>query len=336
MDTLDKIKADRRFVEVLVQENILNDEGRSAALDILYPADKWGIWVSRVLLMLGTVLILSGVVYFFAFNWAKLTTTIKFGLIEGAFVLSLAIAYWQSLERVYGQIAVLSAAVLVGVFMAVFGQIYQTGADAYELFVNWSVMIFLWAVLARFLGLWVLWWLVTNTAIWFWWTQDMSWTWDVRIYRDTLLALFNGGCLFAIDYFNRRGHHWLHEKWSSLIVGVLLLYCLNVPALFLILDRISAAHEIYAGICGIIGHGVYFYNYRYRTQNIWHMALWCVSILVLAVAFGGQLFLDWIGDESNSINILLTGLYTIAVFALAGNYLRKLTLKFKQSDEQHE
>ncbi|WP_315814113.1 hypothetical protein [Paraflavitalea speifideaquila] len=43
-----------------------------------------------------------------------------------------------------------AAAVLLGVLMAVFGQVYQTGANAYDLFLSWTIAITLWVVIANF------------------------------------------------------------------------------------------------------------------------------------------------------------------------------------------
>jgi hypothetical protein len=53
----------------------------------------------------------------------------------------------------------------VGVFLAVFGQVYQTGADRWDLFAQWSALIFGWVLLARFTPLWGVWLVVTNLAL---------------------------------------------------------------------------------------------------------------------------------------------------------------------------
>ena len=39
-------------------------------------------WLDRLLLGLGAALVLAGVVFFFAFNWGRITPFEKFGLIE--------------------------------------------------------------------------------------------------------------------------------------------------------------------------------------------------------------------------------------------------------------
>ena len=48
------------------------------------------------------------------------------------------------------------AAVAVGALLAVFGQTYQTGADPFELFLTWALLIVPWTLAARFEPLYLL------------------------------------------------------------------------------------------------------------------------------------------------------------------------------------
>ena len=51
-------------------------------------------------------------------------------------------------------------------FFAVFGQIYQTGADAYDLFLGWTLFTILWAFAIRFTPLWLTFIGLLCTTIW--------------------------------------------------------------------------------------------------------------------------------------------------------------------------
>src|SRR5918999_490511 len=99
----------------------------------------WHRFLSRTLALLGTALILAGVVCFFAYNWDRLGRFGKLGLIETGIVAAALVAWWR-LPRVSGQIALTAAAVLVGPLLAVYGQTYQTGADPYGLFLTWALL----------------------------------------------------------------------------------------------------------------------------------------------------------------------------------------------------
>ena len=106
----------------------------------------WKIWLDRGLLSLGIALILAGIGYFFAHNWDHLTDDDKLGMAGGAVLASLLGATWVGFDRFAGKLLLLAACALVGVYIAVFGQIYQTGADSYLLFTNWAFLIFLFSV----------------------------------------------------------------------------------------------------------------------------------------------------------------------------------------------
>src|SRR4051812_44863924 len=95
--------------------------GQSAALQALLRRRlAWRLWTERLLLILGTGLLLSGIVFFFAWNWRALPAWEKFGLVEAGLVLCAAGAAWKKLETLAGRLFLTGACVMVGVFLAVF------------------------------------------------------------------------------------------------------------------------------------------------------------------------------------------------------------------------
>ncbi|MET0204922.1 MAG: DUF2157 domain-containing protein [Casimicrobiaceae bacterium] len=52
----------------------------------------------------------------------------------------IALAVWRGLDTLPGK-AALVAALLAGALLALVGQVYQTGADTFELFAAWAVAI---------------------------------------------------------------------------------------------------------------------------------------------------------------------------------------------------
>lgn len=72
---------------------------------------------------------------------------------------------WRlGLERAAGKAALLAASLLVGALLALAGQIYQTGADTWELFAVWALMVFPWVAASRFSALWLFWLGLLNVA----------------------------------------------------------------------------------------------------------------------------------------------------------------------------
>ena len=97
-------------------------------------AGEWRIWIERILLFLGTAQIIAGIFFFFAYNWDDLTRWQKLGITQGCVVLAAIGARVAGLDSLIGRLLLLAAGALVGASFAVYGQIYQTGADAFTLF----------------------------------------------------------------------------------------------------------------------------------------------------------------------------------------------------------
>ena len=91
------------------------------------PNAAWRDFLSQVLLLLGGALALSGVIYFFAYNWAALGRFAKFGLLDFAIAACALGAFRVGLEALAGRALLAAAAVLVGPLLAVYGQTYQIG-----------------------------------------------------------------------------------------------------------------------------------------------------------------------------------------------------------------
>jgi len=189
------------------------------------PRAWWRRFLSTTLLGLGALLVLSGVISFFAFNWAALHRFGKFGLLMAA-IAAAAIAAWRLGERAAGQFALLFAAVLVGPLLAVYGQAYQTGADPYELFLGWGAIILPWVILARFAPLWLFQLILANTAIILFWAQVLK---DAdRFSLQLTLAALNGVAWIATEVLAHRQVPWLQGRWLPRLQAVMAL----VPLMF--------------------------------------------------------------------------------------------------------
>ncbi|WP_250163432.1 DUF2157 domain-containing protein [Psychrobacter sp. WY6] len=92
----------------------------------------------------------------------------KFALVEGALFVTIALYVALSFRRRFQlirQLLLLIASVITGSLLALFGQVYQTGADTWQLFFGWAVLIVPWVIIARFPALWLLWLELINTGL---------------------------------------------------------------------------------------------------------------------------------------------------------------------------
>ena len=132
-------------------------------------------------LWLGTVALASAIIFFFAFNWDDLPRMAKFGLVEAAIVAALLACWRVDLDSMPGKAVLMLLSLLTGALLALTGQIYQTGADTYELFGWWAVLILPWVLVGRFSPLWLVWLALLNLTVHFyfsigWETHPLFWT----------------------------------------------------------------------------------------------------------------------------------------------------------------
>ena len=136
------------------------------------------------LLAVGVGFTVAGIIFFFAYNWDELPKFAKLGIVEVLLVASVLLATFTRWNKLVKQIFLTGATFLIGTLFAVFGQIYQTGADAYDLFLGWTLFTILWAVAIRFAPLWLTFIGLLCTTIWLYNIQIAS----TNSWEMTLLA----------------------------------------------------------------------------------------------------------------------------------------------------
>jgi len=154
-----------RELQLLRSAGLVSARGYAAAVDAVRDEAFWVRWGLRALMALGAGQFLAGVVFFFAYNWHDLSDLAKFAIVETALVIAAGGALLVGLDRAFGQVLLIVASVLTGVLLAVIGQVYQTGADAFELFVAWAALILPWAIISRSAVHWLLWLVVAEAAL---------------------------------------------------------------------------------------------------------------------------------------------------------------------------
>ena len=154
-----------RELQVLRAAGLISAPGYADAVVALRDEAFWARWGRRALLALGAGQLLAGIVFFFAYNWNDLGDIAKFAIVEAALVIAAGGALLVGLDRAFGQVLLIAASVLTGVLLAVIGQVYQTGADVFELFVAWAVLILPGGVISRSAAHWLIWLVVAVTGL---------------------------------------------------------------------------------------------------------------------------------------------------------------------------
>lgn len=264
---------------------------------------------------LGSMLLAAAVVCLVAANWDGMSRWSKLGGLQGLMLVTVAITLWPRASAWIQTLALLLASVLVGALLALVGQIYQTGADPWQLFAGWALLMLPWALAGRSLTLWLLWLGVTQVA-WALWVE----VWPSRgagfvpgFVLISLLAL-------VIQEMARPRYAWLRRDAGARLVAAVLLAvsggwaALTAPG-FGSVDR----GALWWWLVAAAVTGVYYYAVR-RDLAILAMVL-ASAIVVGAMQGWTRLFAAGLDDVFS-----LTGIAILVLVAgtLAGSWLRRL------------
>lgn len=324
-------QASTRIINQLWQSDHLNTAARNEALEIISPPLALKIWLERLLLALSAIFITASILLFFAFNWAHIPPMVKMGGILSLMAV-LAMVNWALLrhgKKFAADLLLTVNAFMVGIFMAVFGQIYQTGADSYTLFLMWAILILPWAILGRISALWVLWLVVVNLAIWLWW--------DLKLYPSHFdddyiaigLTLFHLGLYAAMLMAVKFGEEWLDKKWTKLVLAIGFFVPISIYMLIAIVGYKTKYLDL--GFWVSLGLFVLIYSFEKFVQKSlpeYSVGFFCATlILIFALTRTIVAIVD-----VDMFGFLINGGLIIGLFYYAYKYYRHVIEKFEQEE----
>jgi len=285
----------------------------------------WRYFLDKLLLALGALLAVSGVIFFFAYNWDEIGRFSRFALVQGLIVLTLAAVWTLGLEKITGKVALLAAGVLVGVLLALVGQTYQTGADTFELFAVWCVLIIPWAFLSRFDLMWLFCLLLLNIAIILYY-KTFGGFFSVALGAEQLLwVLFviNTSALLVWEWLvqsgtsSRRSVRWMTRLLATVSGGLI-----TALAIFAVWGD-----ELFNSLPGLVGWIVWmliaYHWYRKVELDVYVLAIGVLSTVAVSNVTLSRLLFDSL-SFNGSFGFLLISLSVIVVSAMGAVWLKRL------------
>lgn len=128
----------------------------------------WLAYWRQLCLLGGALFFVAGVVCFIAWNWGAMTPLARMALTGTVVAGSGFASVLLGPDTRLGRVLLLVCGLGIGPMLAVFGQTYQTGAELWELFRVWTVLLVLLALAGKQTGLWFAAWLAANMfgALW--------------------------------------------------------------------------------------------------------------------------------------------------------------------------
>lgn len=245
----------------------------------------WRTFIDHLLLWLGGLALAFATMFFVAYNWNDIGRFAKFGMVE-VFVILAIVAYWKlGGHKVAGKVSLLVATIFLGVLLALYGQTYQTGADPWQLFFNWALLMLPWALIGRFPAIWIVWVVLINLSIvlyhqafrgvfWFMFGSDTGMLW--------LVFFFNTLALVAWEFLANIWR-WLSERWAIRLLAV----GSGVPMTGLVLHAIFDRGDIniFPGLVWAIWLAALYFIYRKIRPDLFMLAGGCLSGIVVLVTF---------------------------------------------------
>lgn len=274
----------------------------------------WSKFLKLLFLTLGAGFFVTGIIFFMAYNWQDLNKFIKLGIVETLIIASVLFVLCSKLSLQVKNITLTASSLLVGALFAVFGQIYQTGANAYDFFLGWTVFITVWVLVANYAPLWLLFSVLLNTTFYFFTEQVVS-DWPTSfIYL--LFVLLNATILISFSILNKFKSDFQFPNWYRSILAIAIASFSTILIVSIDDDwDESKLNTLYLLII-IVLYAIGILEAK-RLKNILNIALIALSIIVSVLYF----LISGIDDEGQ---LLLIALFSVATFSLSVKLLMDL------------
>jgi len=306
----------------------------------------WRSFLRVFLTLLGLLALVAGAVFFIAWNWAAMPKMTKFLFVQ-LFIIALAVVVWWRWYDGVARMALLAVGLSFGGLFALYGQVYQTGADSWELFYTWACVLLPLALLGRQNALWFCTWVIANLAFQLYYLNQtelffddiassfLSWLPDSILYGYLIVqvALLLIREAFAEYAARNASSSWLVSRWCSRIMAAYLLLTLTA----LVTESVWAENVYLTPFIflGVILAAGYLY-YRYQRPDLCMLMFGVISLIAVGYVLIIRLVTSWDIGSLFIIGVLMV-LLLVAGCALLLHWRRKMpapkTAKQALSDE---
>lgn len=281
----------REDIQIISRHSNLTEQGVERVLinNIYNDKESWQKFFRLFIISLGVGFTVAGIVFFFAYNWADLHKFVKIGLTQGILIAATIVALLPKINDNIRNVILTGASVLVGVLFAVFGQIYQTGANAYDFFLAWTVFVTIWVLVSKFSTLWLLYLVLINTTF-ILYSQQVAKDWS-EVFICFLLFIINTTVFISTIYFNKKKTpNWFLNTVAlasisyaiiGIVIGIFDKYQITFPILILLTALVFALG---------IWHGLKTKSGFYLSVIPFSLII-IVSALLIKISDGEMMFL---------------------------------------------
>lgn len=274
---------EREDIQIIARNSNWSEKSIESTLKKSIYSDKesWQKFLRLFFISLGIGFTISGIIFFFAYNWDDLDKFIKIGLIESLIIISTLIILFSKISLELKNILLTATSVLVGVLLAVFGQIYQTGANAYDFFLGWTMFITIWVLVSNYAPLWLLFITLINTTILLY-SQQVANDWS-EVFVFTLLFLINILFLTTSLFGKKFNDEAKSPIWFSNLIALASVSFSTIGIVIGIFDKNQTSFFVLIILTSILyGIGI---KYGLKVKSGFYLSIIPFSIIIIISAF---------------------------------------------------
>lgn len=293
--------------------------------------EHWLVFIKRLFVSCAAIALASSQIFFFAYNWQEIGVLGKFALCQGAMVMALLLYLRRPENDSISQGVLLILCMLTGALLALVGQVYQTGADPWQLFALWALFILPWVISINVSSLWIFWMVLLNIALYLF--SDSLNQGSGRPFFTTLfilscanlvlLVLFEVCALTKFSRLNQLGHCMAAKR---LLIFVVMLLALE-PVIEQLFSTTLGYYAIAYYVVVSVGSLMF---YRYKRLDIFALATVLFGLIGLIVALEIKMFTD----EFDANILLLISFTIVGLSSWATFWLKGLIKPFEQTNNE--
>lgn len=314
------VPINREDIQIISRHSNLSEQDIDKILKEKVYSDvpSWQKFLRLLFVSLGVGFTTVGIIFFFAFNWESLHKFVKLGIIEFLVVVIIGVVLFTKLKPDVKNILLTCASILVGGLFAVFGQIYQTGANAYDFFLGWTIYTTLWVLVANFPPLWLLYIALINTTIVLY-AQQVASDWP-GVFVLSILFIINA--LFSL--FFQLGSGKIKQlklpNWFNYVLVLATITCSTIG----IITGIFGSYHFSFPILVLLTAAYYFLgiDHGLKSKRSFYLAVIPFSVIIIISA----LLIEWYGG---AVMFFLLSLFIVISVTLVIKNILNLQKKWK-------
>lgn len=282
----------------------------------------------RAVAALAAALFGLGLIFWIAAHWDTMGRPGQFALLQGFLLVTCVGALFRPAARVpLGVLALLTT----GGLFAYFGQTYQTGADAWQLFALWAVLTLPLCLGLRSDALWAPWALVAMTAVSLWMRTHTGHGWRFTP-NDLVVHLLGWTVALAITgLLSRRFQSFTGaDAWARRTAITLTVVILTGTALGGLFSDLGGM-QYGLGLLALVAAGAWLA--LPQGFDIYGLSVVALGVNTLLVAgFARLIFTNQTGDHAIG-PLLMTGLVAAGLLAASVSALLRLARMHQGSED---